>query len=190
MNLRSIDMTEVYIHKSAEVSEKAKLGKGTKVWNGVQIRENVMIGQNCNIGKDVYIDREVIIGNNVKIQNGVSVYQGVVIEDDVFLGPHMTFTNDLFPRAFNKEWKIVPTKVEKGASIGANATIVCGVVIGQYSMVGAGTVITKDVKPYKLMAGNPAREIGNVCICGGPLREGQFCSACGNSLTEDAGHVY
>ncbi|MBQ3142542.1 MAG: N-acetyltransferase [Bacilli bacterium] len=167
-----------FVHHTAEVSEKAIIGSNTKIWNLAQVRENAQIGENCIISKNVYIDTEVIIGSNVKIQNNVNVYHGVVIEDDVFLGPSMTFTNDLYPRAFNKDWKITNTLVKKGASIGANATIVCGVTIGEYSMVGSGSVVTKDVEPYSLVVGNPAKKIGYVCKCGYKLDESLKCIDC------------
>lgn len=153
---------EYFVHDTAEVSDKAKIGKNTKIWNQAQVRENAEIGENCIISKNVYIDEHVKIGNNCKIQNNVNVYHGVTIEDDVFCGPSMTFTNDLFPRAFNNDWKITETLVKKGASIGANSTIVCGVTIGEYAMVGAGSVVTKDVEPYTLVAGNPAKVIRKI----------------------------
>lgn len=162
-----------YVHPTAEISETAQIGEGTRVWNQVQVREGATIGKNCSLGKDTYIDLKVEIGNNVKIQNGVSVYYGVIIEDDVFLGPHMTFTNDKFPRAFNSDWKICPTRVKKGASVGANATVLAGVTIGNYAMIGAGAVITKDVPPHALLAGSPARIIGFVCNCGQRLKKTQ-----------------
>lgn len=151
--------TTCYIHPSAHVSPEARIGNGTKIWINVQVREQAEIGTNCIISKDVYIDHAVRIGNNCKIQNSVSVYNGVVIEDDVFVGPNVSFTNDRVPRAFNLDWKITPTMVRKGVSIGANATIVCGVVIGEYAMVAAGSVVTKDVPPYTLVMANPARPV-------------------------------
>ena len=163
------NMEDVYIHHSANVSDKAVIGKGTKIWVNSQVRENSVIGDNCIISKDTYIDTGVKIGNSVKIQNAVSVYNGVTIEDDVFVGPNACFTNDLVPRAFNTNWKITETKVESGASIGANATIVCGVTLGEYCMVGAGSVVTKDVPPFTLVLGNPARIIGKICKCGKKL---------------------
>lgn len=147
----------VFIHPTADVSDDAIIDRGTTIWNQAQVREHAQIGMKCNLGKDVYIDAEVKIGNNVKIQNGVSVCRGVEIEDDVFLGPHVSFTNDLFPRSWIVNFKLVQTLVKKGASIGANATIVCGITIGEYAMIGAGSVITQDVLPYTLVVGNPAR---------------------------------
>lgn len=150
-------MSNVFIHQTANVSPKATIGTGTKVWINVQIREETTIGAECILGKDVYVAEFVKVGDRCKIQNGVSVFTGVTIEDDVFVGPDATFTNDMVPRAFKADWKIVPTLVKKGASIGANATIVCGITIGEYAMVAAGSVVTKDVEPYSLVMGNPAR---------------------------------
>ena len=170
-------MEDVYIHPTAHVAEGVTIGKGTKIWVNAQIRENATIGESCIISKDTYIDTCVTIGCCVKIQNGVSVYHGVVIADDVFIGPNACFTNDYLPRAFNSNWKITETKIERGASIGANATIVCGHTLGEYCMVGAGSVVTKDVPPYTLVVGNPARPIGKVCKCGNRLKGGA-CSSC------------
>ncbi|MBT9159426.1 acyltransferase [Serpentinimonas barnesii] len=150
---------EVFIHPSANVSDKARIGAGTKIWINVQIRENTDIGEYCILSKDVYVDRLVKIGCRCKIQNSVSVYNGVEIGDDVFVGPNVSFTNDRVPRAFNSDWKSIPTYIANGASIGANATIVCGISIGEYAMVAAGSVVTKDVPPYTLVMGNPARAV-------------------------------
>jgi acetyltransferase-like isoleucine patch superfamily enzyme len=147
----------IYIHPTANVSDQAIIGDGTKIWINSQIREKSEIGTNCIISKDTYIDTEVKIGNNCKVQNSVSVYHGVTIEDDVFVGPNACFTNDKVPRAFDPEWKITPTFVKKGVSIGANSTIVCGITLGEYCMVAAGSVVTKDVEPYSLVMGNPAK---------------------------------
>lgn len=147
----------IYIHPTANVSDQAIIGDGTKIWINSQIREKSEIGSNCIISKDTYIDTEVKIGNNCKVQNSVSIYHGVTIEDDVFVGPNACFTNDKVPRAFDPEWKITPTFVKKGVSIGANSTIVCGITLGEYCMVAAGSVVTRDVEPYSLVMGNPAK---------------------------------
>lgn len=159
-------MNEVFIHDTAEVDPSSVIGAGTKIWNNVQVREKTVIGRDCIVGKSAYIDHTVQIGDRVKIQNGVSIYHGVTVEDDVFLGPHMTFTNDLFPRAFDPEWRVVRTVVRKGASVGANVTIVCGVELGSYCMIGAGAVVTRDVPPHALVLGNPGRIVGFVSIMG------------------------
>jgi acetyltransferase-like isoleucine patch superfamily enzyme len=184
-------MTDFFAHKTAEISPDAQIGKGTKIWHYAQIREDSIIGKGCNIGKSVYIDKNVKIGNNVKIQNGVSVYDGIVVEDDVILGPHCSFTNDLYPRAFNEEWKIVPTLIKKGAAIGSNATILCGITVGEYSMVGAGAVVIDNTLPYSLMVGNPARLKNFVCHCGNELflkeingnKYSYLCKECEKNLT-------
>jgi acetyltransferase-like isoleucine patch superfamily enzyme len=164
-------MTDVFIHPKAVVDEGAKIGDGTKIWHFAHVRATAKIGKGCNIGKDVYVDADVVVGNNVKVQNGVSIYKGVTIEDDVFCGPHMTFTNDMYPRAFGDGWKIINTLVKKGASIGAHATIVCNTTLGEYCMVGSGAVVTRDVPAHGLVIGNPARLVGFVCKCGEPLKE-------------------
>lgn len=174
-------MSKIFVHPTAEVSKEAIIGNGTKIWNQAQVRESAIIGENCIISKNVYVDEQVHIGNRVKIQNNVNVYHGVTVEDDVFLGPSMTFTNDMFPRAFNSEWKISETRVKKGASIGANATIRCGITIGEYAMIGAGSVVTKDVPPHALYVGNPALQVGWVCTCGFRLDEKGICKECGKN---------
>ncbi len=169
-----------YIHPSAEVAADAVIGEDTKVWHLVQIRPGVKIGSECILGRGVYVDAHAVIGNRVKIQNYVSVYEGVTIEDGVFVGPNAVFTNDKVPRAVTPDgalksptdWKISHTRVGMGAALGANCTIVCGVTIGQWAMVGAGSVVTKDVPDYALVVGNPAHVIGYVCKCGERLPEG------------------
>ena len=151
------------IHETAFVEEGAKIGEGTNIWHFVHIRKGANIGKKCNIGKDVYIDINVKIGDNCKIQNFASLYRGLTVGNDVFIGPHVCFTNDLYPRA--KIWsdeKVAKTIVKDGASIGANSTIVAGVAIGKYAMIGAGSVVTKDVPDYALVVGNPARVVGRV----------------------------
>lgn len=152
-----------YVHPSAEVHPSVSVGDGTKIWHQVQVREHARLGCDCVVSKDVYIDAGVQIGDRVKIQNGVSVYKGVQLGDDAFVGPHAAFTNDLMPRAFSEDWEIVPTLVRKGASIGANATIVCGVTLGPYCMVAAGSTVTTDVAPHALVVGSPARLVAYVC---------------------------
>ena len=148
-------------HISAVIDEGAIIGEGTNIWHFCHVMPDAVIGENCNIGQNVFIDNGVIIGNGVKIQNNVSVYNGVVCEDDVFLGPSVVFTNVINPRsAIERKHEFRKTVVRKGASIGANATIVCGNEIGQYAMIGAGAVVTKNVKPYALVVGNPAKQIG------------------------------
>lgn len=154
-------MSEYYCHPTAIIDEGARIGKNTKIWHFTHIMKNCIIGENCNIGQNVFIAEGVILGNNVKVQNNVSIYTGVICEDDVFLGPSMVFTNVINPRsAIIRKDQYKKTLVKKGATIGANATIVCGVTIGEYAFVGAGAVVTKDVKPYALVVGNPARQIG------------------------------
>tara|TARA_B100001057_G_C22751558_1_gene912003 strand:+ start:711 stop:1295 length:585 start_codon:yes stop_codon:yes gene_type:complete len=152
---------DYFIHESAIVDSPSKIGKGTKIWHFSHIMKNSTIGLNCNIGQNVVVSPRVILGNNVKVQNNVSIYTGVTCNDDVFLGPSMVFTNIINPRsAIIRRDKYVETLVDKGASIGANATIVCGNRIGKYSLIGAGAVVTKDVLNYSLVVGNPARHIG------------------------------
>jgi UDP-2-acetamido-3-amino-2,3-dideoxy-glucuronate N-acetyltransferase len=159
-------MPSTFIHPTADVSPTALIGEGTKIWHQAQIREGVRTGKNCVIGKDVYIDKDVVIGDGVKIQNGVSIYKGVTLEDYVFVGPYSSFTNDFRPRAFSEEWEVIPTRLRKGCSVGANATILCGVTLGEYSMIAAGTVLTSDALPYGLYVGSPARLKGFVSRSG------------------------
>lgn len=175
-----------FIHPTAEVSSCAEIGNGTRIWNQAQVREHAIIGNDCIISKNVYIDEHVIIGSRVKIQNNVNVYHGVTIDDDVFLGPSMTFTNDMTPRAFNNQWRITKTHVRKGASIGAGAVIRCGITIGEFAMVGAGSVVTKDVPSHALVVGNPAKQVGFVCECGTRLNEHYKCPSCGKGYLCEA----
>ena len=151
---------EVFVHPTAIVEEGAQIGAGTKIWHHCHIRSTAVIGENSNLGKNVYIDDQVQIGSGVKIQNNVSVYRGVQLEDDVFVGPSVVFTNDLYPRAFLDfgEEKITSTLVRKGASLGANSSILCGTEIGEYAMVGLGSVVLENVPPFELWVGNPARK--------------------------------
>ena len=167
------------IHPSADVAATASIGSGTSIWNGAQVRDGAHIGSECVIGKNVYIDAGVVIGDRVKIQNNVSAYHGVTVEDGVFIGPHVCFTNDKVPRAVNPDgspktdadWEVSPTLVRAGAALGANSTILPGVTIGRWAMVGSGSVVTRDLADYELVVGNPARRVGSACPCGQPLRD-------------------
>jgi UDP-2-acetamido-3-amino-2,3-dideoxy-glucuronate N-acetyltransferase len=150
-----------FAHETAVVDEGCIIGRGTKIWHFSHIMPNCILGENCNIGQNVVISPDVVLGKNVKVQNNVSIYTGVICEDDVFLGPSMVFTNVLNPRsAVNRRGEYLKTTVKKGASIGANATIVCGHDIGEFAFIGAGAVVTKTVPAYALMVGNPARQLG------------------------------
>jgi UDP-2-acetamido-3-amino-2,3-dideoxy-glucuronate N-acetyltransferase len=168
-----------YIHPTAEVSSDAHIGAGTRIWRQAHVRENAQIGEMCTIGKGVYIDAHVHIGSNVKIQNHVSVFEGVTLEDGVFVGPHVCFTNDVSPRAITPEgklksaddWIITPTLVKYGASIGAGSIIVCGITIGEFALIGAGSVVTHDIPPHTLVFGNPARARGYACRCARKLAD-------------------
>lgn len=173
-----MNTSSISIHPTAEISEEATIGERTRIWRQAQVREGASIGEDCILGKGVYIDARVNIGSRVKIQNHVSVFEGVTLEDGVFVGPHVCFTNDLFPRAITREgalksaadWTITPTLVKYGASLGAAAVIRCGVTIGEFALVGAGAVVTHDVPPHALVLGNPARQRAFVCYCARPLR--------------------
>ncbi|HKL85374.1 MAG TPA: acyltransferase [Treponemataceae bacterium] len=166
-------------HESSYVDEGAVVGEGTKIWHFSHVMSGAQIGKNCSIGQNVNVGARAVIGSGVKIQNNVSVYDDVIIEDDVFCGPSCVFTNVINPRAFvERKSEYKKTVVKKGASIGANATIVCGVTIGEYALVGAGSVVTKDVAAYTLVYGNPAREHGKVCKCGCKILADGFCPEC------------
>jgi UDP-2-acetamido-3-amino-2,3-dideoxy-glucuronate N-acetyltransferase len=175
----SFSLPPLYVHPAAEVSVSAQVGAGSRIWSHAQVREQVSIGEECNIGKGVYIDARVQIGSRVKIQNYSSIFEGVTLEDGVFVGPHVCFTNDMFPRAITLEgqlksaddWQVTPTLAGYGASIGAGSVIRCGITIGQFALVGAGSVVTHDVAPHALVFGNPARQHGYVCRCGHPLTQ-------------------
>lgn len=179
-------MNKANIESTSIVDENAVIGDGTRVWNFVHVRENAEIGKECVLGDYVYVGRGVKIGNGVKLENRATIYEGVTIEDKVFVGPHVTFTNDRTPRSFNKDWKILPTIVKKGASIGARTVIVCGVTVGEYALIGAGSVVTKDIPPYALAYGNPSIIRGFVCRNGTKLETGEItkeyvlmkCSIC------------
>ena len=176
-----------FIHETAVIDEPCSIGAGSKVWHFSHIMKDAVLGNDCNLGQNVVISPRVTLGNNVKVQNNVSIYTGVICEDDVFLGPSMVFTNIVNPRsAVVRKDKYVKTLVQKGATIGANATVVCGHTIGSFAMVGAGAVITKDVSPYALVVGNPARQIGWVSEYGHRLEFDEL----GKATCEESGQEY
>lgn len=185
---------EYFVHKSSYVDRCVKIGSGTKIWHFSHVMGDSEIGENCNIGQNVVISPKVKLGNNVKIQNNVSVYTGVICEDDVFLGPSCVFTNVINPRSFiSRKEEYRETVLEKGCSIGANATIVCGNRIGKYALVGAGTVVTKDVPDYALYVGNPGRIVGYICECGIKLKKkgkNYFCPVCDKKYVLDEEKLY
>lgn len=190
----------VRIHPTADVAGTAEIGAGTQIWHEAQIREGAVLGAGCIVGKGVYIDFGVRIGGNVKIQNRASIYHGVTLEDGVFVGPHVVFTNDKRPRAINPDgslktdadWVVGTTRVCYGAALGAGAIILPDVTIGRFALVGAGAVVTRDVPNYGLVLGNPARLMGYVCPCGAPLPAGAApgqtvtCPQCGRRVELDA----
>ncbi|HUI55020.1 MAG TPA: DapH/DapD/GlmU-related protein [Bryobacteraceae bacterium] len=182
-----MEPSDYFVHESSYVDEPCEIGAGTKIWHFSHIMKNCRIGPRCNIGQNVVISPDVVIGSNVKIQNNVSVYTGCILEDDVFCGPSMVFTNVVNPRSHvvrRDEYKT--TLVKRGASLGANCTVVCGITIGRYAFAGAGAVLTRDVPDYALVTGNPARVRGWMCACGIKLQfaaeagaETGRCAACG-----------
>jgi UDP-2-acetamido-3-amino-2,3-dideoxy-glucuronate N-acetyltransferase len=176
--LGGFSLNKAYVHPTAVVEKTATIGEGTKVWHFVHVRENAEIGRDCVLGHSVYVGKGVKIGNRVKLENKVTIYQGVKIEDNVFVGPHVTFTNDPYPRSFSTDWTVVPTLVKKGVSIGAGAVVICGVTIGEHAMIGAGSVVTKDIPPHAMAYGNPAKIRGFVCRCGRRLTKEEERQKC------------
>ncbi len=174
------------VHPSSYIDEGAVIGKGTRIWHFCHIQSGAVIGESCSLGQNVNISNNVIIGNRVKIQNNVSVYEGVILEDYVFCGPSCVFTNDLTPRAKYPKGRAayLKTVVREGASIGANATVVCGNTIGKWAIIGAGATVTRDVKDHAVMVGVPAKQVGWACECGEKLPEGLTCGHCGRKYTE------
>jgi len=187
-------MSEYYVHESSYVDDDVEIGDGTKVWHFTHVMRGTRIGRNCSLGQNVLVGPNVKVGNNVKIQNNVSVYDGVVLEDDVFCGPSCVFTNVDRPRSGfpTDRSKYLNTVVKSGATIGANATIVCGHTLGEYCFIGAGAVVTKDVPPYAVLYGNPARVKGWVCQCGEPLKfvsSEAGCNSCKRRYRKDGENV-
>jgi len=184
-------MPEYFVHESSYVDEGALVGAGSKIWHFCHIMPGAVIGARCNLGQNVVVMGGTRIGNNVKIQNNVSIYEGVTLEDDVFCGPSCVFTNVNNPRSHvSRRHEFRQTLVRRGASIGANATVICGVTVGEYALIGAGAVVTSDVPAYALMVGVPARRVGWICQCGERLhlREGAAaCGLCGASYREEQG---
>ena len=173
-------MDKIYIHQTAIVDEGAQIGSGSKIWHFCHVMGTAEIGEKCVLGQNVFLGNRAKLGNNVKVQNNVSVYEGVICEDDVFLGPSMVFTNVINPRsAVNRKEEFKKTLVKRGASIGANATIVCGITLGEYCFIGAGAVVTKDVKPFALMVGVPAQQKGWVSRSGAILGDDLICPETG-----------
>jgi acetyltransferase-like isoleucine patch superfamily enzyme len=198
------EASSVRIHPTADVSAEAIIGPGTSIWNHSQVRERARIGSDCVIGKNVYVDFDVVVGDRVKIQNNASLYHGLTVEDGVFIGPHVCFTNDRLPRAVNSDgsaktdadWEVGLIRVRAGAALGAASVVLPGVTIGRWALVGAGSVVTRDVADYALVLGNPARRIGSACPCGESLPDGPDgtpfngpCPRCGSAFppAENAG---
>lgn len=179
----------VSVHATAVVEDGAKIGSGTSVWHHAHVRAGADVGSHCSLGKNVFVDAGAVVGDRVKVQNNVSVYRGVVLEDDVFVGPSAVFTNDRVPRASSVDWAVAETLVRRGASLGANSTVVAGVSIGEHALVGAGAVVVRDVAAHEVVVGNPATRLGWICRCG-ETRVGRTerhllrCTACDTRLDD------
>ena len=180
----STDSPDYFVHESSYVDDGAIVGKGTKVWHFSHVMPGAVIGERCSLGQNVNVGGKAVLGNNVKVQNNVSIYDRVIIEDDTFCGPSMVFTNVFNPRShISRKDEYMETVIRRGATIGANATIICGNTVGRYALIGSGAVITKDVPDFALVYGNPARQQGWVCQCGVKLQldgETAECKACGD----------
>lgn len=192
MNMEKM-MNEIKIDKTANVSEQAKVGNGTVVWQYCTIMSGAVIGEQCKLGANVFVESDVVLGNRVKVKNNIAIYSGVKCEDDVFLGTNCVFTNVINPRSFiERKTEFKETIIKQGATVGANATIVCGNTIGKYALIGAGAVVTKDIPDYALVMGNPGRVKGFVCKCGNKLEKNEedfICKECGNTYAQIAGKL-
>ncbi len=185
-------MNELYVHSSADVDDAATVGLGAKIWHGAQVREGAVVGENCIVGKNVYVGAGVTIGPNCKVQNNAALYEGLTLEAGAFVGPSAVFTNDRNPRAINSDgslkapddWDLGRTVVRYGATVGASSTVLPGLVIGRWALVGAGSVVTRDVRDHELVKGNPARQAGWVCSCGKLLSEALDCEECKATYVE------
>lgn len=188
-----LELKDVFLHESSIVDEPCEIGKGTKIWHFCHVMRDAKLGRNCSLGQNVFVAKGVVIGSNVKIQNNVSIYEGVELEDNVFCGPSMVFTNVINPRSeIVRKHEYRPTLVRRGATLGANCTVLCGHTIGAYAFVGAGAVVTRDVPNYALVLGNPARQVGWMCHCGTRLIGGRpefACASCGASYREQEGQL-
>ncbi len=181
---------DYYVHPTAVIDQDVQIGFNSKIWHFTHVQNGAIIGRNCMLGQNVYVGEGVIIGDGVKIQNNVSIYQGVLLENNVFCGPSVVFTNDLNPRSsYPKKGLYIKTLVCEGATIGANSTVICGITLGKDCMVGAGAVVTKDVQPHSIVVGNPARHVGWVCHCGSKLNAQLNCNNCHNNYKLDANSI-
>ena len=186
-------MSDYFVHESSYVDEGARVGRGTKIWHFSHVMPGAVIGERCNLGQNVVVMPGTVIGNNVKVQNNVSIYEGVTLEDDVFCGPSCVFTNVINPRSHvSRKAEYLRTLVKRGASIGANATVICGGTIGEFAFVAAGAVVRGDIPAYALVVGVPARQVGWMCACGVRLeliRGSATCQACGSAYREEGGRL-
>ena len=176
-------------HERALVDPDAEIGEGTRVWAHAHIQAGAKVGENCNICNGSFIEKGAVVGHHVTIKHNVSIFEGVIIEDDVFIGSNIAFINDRYPRSHREdEWTLETTRIKKGATLGANVTILCGLSVGEYAVIGAGSVVTKDVPSYTIVCGNPARAKGYACVCGRPLNSGLSCS-CGRQYQIEEGFI-